>query len=438
MILRLLNEIANLIERPTPMRGTFDERYLKLPSEVLVAVMRKHQRYFPVYADDGQLMAYFIAVRNGDEKHLDVVVKGNEDVLEARFADAEFFYSNDVKHKLADFLPKLDTLTFQAELGSMLDKVKRLELLTPQIGIMLKLSEADMATAARAATLSKADLATNMVVEMTSLQGVMGGHYAQLSGEPEPVANAIRNQYFAVSRSKAGMALAIADRLDSLVGLFAAGLAPKGSNDPFALRRAALQLIENLDENGVDFDLGAGLDAAARKLPISCDVSVIDKVLDFIKGRLEGVLREKGHSIPVIKAICAAQGHNPYAAIQAAQVLSDATRQPDWMKMLEAYARCVRITRSQTEQFELQPEAFSLAAEQYLYAAYETAVSTADGTLTGFLTALREMVPTITHFFDNVLVMDENTAVRNNRLALLQHIANMTQNLADFSKLEGF
>ncbi|MCP5094267.1 MAG: glycine--tRNA ligase subunit beta [Chloroflexi bacterium] len=434
----LLNEVANLVERPTPMRGTFDERYLKLPSDVLVAVMRKHQRYFPVYDEDGQLMAYFIAVRNGNEKHLDVVVHGNEEVLKARFADAEFFYGNDVKTKLVDFLPKLDTLTFQAKLGSMLDKVHRLEQLTPTVGTMLNLSAADMATAARAAALSKADLATSMVVEMTSLQGVMGGHYAQLSGEPEPVANAIRNHYYAVSQSKAGMALAIADRLDSLMGLFAAELTPKGSNDPFALRRMALQLIENLSVNGVDFDLRAGLNAAAKHLPIPCDEAVIGKVLAFINGRLEGVLREKGYSIPVIKAICAAQGHNPYLAIQSADVLSEATRQPDWMKMLEAYARCVRITRSQTEQFTLQPTAFSLAAEQYLYTAYETAVSTTDGTLATFLTALREMVPTITHFFDNVLVMDENTAVRNNRLALLQHIANMTQNLADFSKLEGF
>jgi glycyl-tRNA synthetase len=436
--LDLLHEVANLVERPTPMRGTFDERYLQLPAEVLVAVMRKHQRYFPVYDDSGILIPFFIAVRNGDEKHLDVVVKGNEDVLQARFADAEFFYNKDIKRKLVDFLPKLDSLTFQAELGSMLDKVHRLEKLTPQIGEMIQLSAAEMETAVRAAALSKADLATSMVIEMTSLQGVMGGHYAQLNGESSAVANAIRDQYVAISGSKVGMALALADRLDSLVGLFAAGLAPKGSNDPFALRRAALQLIENLNHNKVDFDLRTGVKIAAMNLPIPCDNTILDAVLMFINGRLEGVLREKGYAIPVVKAICAAQGHNPYVAVQSADVLSEAMRQPDWIKMLDAYARCVRITRSQPEQFTLQPKAFLHTAEQTLYAAYETAVSTADGTLAGFLDALREMVPTITHFFDNVLVMDENTAVRQNRLALLQKIANMTNYLADFSELDGF
>ncbi|HID50623.1 MAG TPA: glycine--tRNA ligase subunit beta, partial [Anaerolineae bacterium] len=236
----LLREVANLVEKPTPLRGRFSQRYLKLPAAVLVAVMRKHQRYFPVYDGDGKLMPYFIAVRNGDEKHLDVVVSGNEHVIRARFSDAEFFYSKDIEQKLEDFLPRLDTLTFQAKLGSMLDKTHRLEKLTPQVAGMLDLSPEETAAASRAAALAKADLATNMVVEMTSLQGIMGGHYARMNGESEAVVTAIAEQYNAVSQTKPGLALALADRLDSLAGLFAAGLAPKGSNDPFALRRAAL------------------------------------------------------------------------------------------------------------------------------------------------------------------------------------------------------
>ncbi len=200
----LLDEVSNLVERPTPLRGQFEKAFLELPSEVLVAVMRKHQRYFPVYNEQGKLLPYFIAVRNGDEKHLDIVVDGNEHVIRARFADAAFFYKNDIKKRLPDFVADLDKLTFQAELGSMLDKTRRLEKLTPVVAGMLGLSEAETAVAARAAALAKADLATDMVVEMTSLQGVMGAHYARLSGEPDAVAEAIGEQYNAVSRSGAG------------------------------------------------------------------------------------------------------------------------------------------------------------------------------------------------------------------------------------------
>jgi glycyl-tRNA synthetase len=228
----LLDEVANLVERPTPLRGEFEERFLALPPEVLVAVMRKHQRYFPVYDGDGRLLPYFIAVRNGDEKHLNLVVEGNEHVIRARFADAEFFYNNDVKHSLADFLAGLATLTFQADLGSMLDKVRRLEQLVPLVAGMVGLTAEETAVAQRAATLAKADLATEMVVEMTSLQGVMGAHYARRSGEPEAVAAAIAEQYQSVSRTRPGLALALADRLDSLTGLFGAGLAPKAPTIP--------------------------------------------------------------------------------------------------------------------------------------------------------------------------------------------------------------
>ena len=208
-----------MVERPTPMRGQFEERFLALPAEVLVAVMRKHQRYFPVYGDDGKLLPYFIAVRNGDERHLDVVVDGNEQVIRARFADADFFYGKDSKRELPDFVADLGNLTFQADLGSMLDKTHRLEKLVPALAEMLGLDDEETAVAARAASLAKADLASSMVVEMTSLQGIMGGHYARKSGEPEAVAAAIAEQYNAVSQTKPGLALALADRLDSLAGL---------------------------------------------------------------------------------------------------------------------------------------------------------------------------------------------------------------------------
>lgn len=433
----LLDEVANLVERPTPLMGSFEERFLALPPMVLVAVMRKHQRYFPVYQGD-RLLPHFIAVRNGDEEHLDIVRNGNEHVIRARFADAAFFYEKDIQHPLSNFVPQLDKLTFQTELGSMLDKTRRLEKLTPVVAEMLALTGAERATAERAATLAKADLATSMVVEMTSLQGLMGGHYAQRSGEPQEVAVAIAEQYNSVSRTRPGMAIAVADRLDSLAGLFAAGLGPKGSNDPFALRRAALHLIENLTVNRQQFDLRTALDAAGALLPVSWNEERRAEALAFIGGRLEVVLREAGYPISVVRAVLAEQAQNPYAASLAASALLKATRDEAWEMLLNAYARCVRITRPLEEIYPLRPADLRLPEEQALLAALHEAEGAADGTVETFVASLREMEPSITRLFDAVLIMDEDTAVRENRLALLQRVANLARGVADLSVMEGF
>jgi glycyl-tRNA synthetase len=438
----LLDEVTNLVECPTVLCGRFEERFLDLPAAVLVAVMKKHQRYFPVYASDSddRLLPYFITVRNGDAVHLDTVTAGNEQVLRARFSDAEFFYRHDTQQDLAACVPQLATLTFQAKLGSMLDKVHRLEQLTPVVAQMLSLTPEQSATARRAAALSKADLATRMVVEMTALQGIMGGHYARRSGEPEAVALALAEQYNMVSTTRPGLALALADRLDSLLGLFAAGLAPRGSNDPFALRRAALGVIENLVANQASFDVRTALAAAAPLLPPVSDAmeETVTAVLTFINGRLEGLLREHGLPASVVRAVLAEQGHNPYLASQAAMALAEAIAAPDWPEVLASYSRCVRITRQLPEALVVRPEAFALPAEQRLWEAYQAAATAQDGTVPGLVAALRTMVPAITTFFIDVLVMDENLALRHNRLALLQHIASLPRGLADLSHLEGF
>jgi glycyl-tRNA synthetase len=434
----LLAEVANLVEQPTLLRGRFEERFLALPAEVLVAVMKKHQRYFPVYAPDGvNLLPYFITVRNGNAKHLDVIRDGNEHVIRARFADAEFFYKRDTQRKLTAFLPDLETLTFQADLGSMLDKVRRLEQLTPLVADMLGLNQDERVTAARAAALSKADLATQLVVEMTSLQGLIGGHYARLSGESEGVAAAIAEQYEAVSRTRPGLALALADRLDSLMGLFAAGLAPRGSNDPFALRRAAIQIIENLVANETEFDVRQALAATAQLLPLETPPNAVEEVLMFLDGRLETYLLEQEIRTSVVRAVIAEQGHNPYAASRAARALQQVVHDPSWPDLLDAYARCVRITRDQPF-FVLEGERLELSYEKELKAAYETAVETVNGTIPGLIAGLRILEPSISRFFENVLVMDEDEKVRQNRLALLQQIASITDGIADLSQLEGF
>ncbi|MCL4804568.1 MAG: glycine--tRNA ligase subunit beta [Anaerolineae bacterium] len=433
----LLDEVTNLVERPTPLLGAFEERFLALPPMVLVAVMRKHQRYFPLYKGD-KLLPFFIAVRNGDDQHLDMVRHGNEQVIRARFADAAFFYDKDIKHRLEEFVPRLSTLTFQTELGSLLDKTRRLEQLTPVVAGMLGLDASERATARRAAELAKADLATNMVVEMTSLQGKMGGHYALLSSESPEVAAAISGQYDAVSGTRPGMAVAIADRLDSLAGLFAAGLGPKGSNDPFALRRAALHLIENLTANRQNFDLRAGLDAAGALLPVAWSEQAREEVLAFIAGRLDVVLRDAGHPASVVKAVLAEQTHNPYAASKTAAALAAAIQAPDWEPLLDAYARCVRITRPLKESYALRPGDLRLPEETALATDLVAAEAAGDGTVQTFVASLRAMEPAITRLFDAVLIMDEDAAVRENRLALLQRVAGLARGVADLSALEGF
>ena len=436
----LLDEVTHLVERPTLFCGRFEARFLELPPEVLVAVMKKHQRYFPVYAEDGSLLPHFIGVRNGDAEHLETVIAGNEHVLRARFADAEYFYSKDIQQPLDHFQPRLLALTFQEKLGSMRGKVNRLERLTLQVAKLLGLSGSDTATATRAAALSKADLATHMVVEMTALQGTMGAHYARLSGESEDVAAALAEQYQQVTSTPAGLALVLADRCDSLLGLFAAGLAPRGSNDPFALRRAALGIIETLIANRTSCDLRRLLDLAAPLLPVSGDDATQEAVLQFIIGRLEGVLRDRGYPASVVKAVLAAQGHDPYAASQAAHELNDALAADDWPTLLAAYSRCVRITRPIAEPLTLHPDAFDLPAEQALCDACQSAANVLDGSasVARFVTALRELEPAITTFFLDVLVMDEDLARRHNRLALLQGVSGLPKDIADLSQLEGF
>ncbi len=436
----LLDEVTNLVERPTPLLGSFEERFLALPPMALVAVMRKHQRYFPIYQGE-RLLPYFVAVRNGDAEHLDIVRDGNEHVIRARFADAAFFYDKDIRCGLAEFVPALGKLTFQTALGSMLDKTRRLEQLVPVVAAMLGLSDAERATAGRAAALAKADLATSMVIEMTSLQGKMGGHYALRGGESAGVATAIAEQYDAVSSTRPALALAVADRLDSLAGLFAAGLGPKGSNDPFGLRRAALQLIENLTAHQQRFDLRAGLDAAGALLPVTWGDKPRAEALAFIAGRLEGVLREAGHPAGIVKAVVAENAQDPSAAWLAAAALAEATRSPDWPAVLNAYARCVRITRPLPQRYTLRPDDLAVAEERALLDALlaaEAQRSAAGGSVETFVASLRGMEPAITRLFEDVLIMDKDPAVRENRLALLQRVAGLAAGVADLSGLEGF
>ncbi len=432
----LLNEVANLVEMPTAVMGGFNEEFLQLPRDVLISVMKKHQRYFPVQKN-GKLLAHFVAIRNGDDIGVDTVREGNEHVLGARFADANFFVREDVKLKLEEYRPQLSTLTFHTKLGSMLDKSERIEKLVNELIPMLKLEKDEAIFARRAAHLAKADLATQMVTEMTSLQGIIGGEYALRSGEQKDVANAIGEQYQTVPQTKIGLAVALADRIDSLVGLFGAGLAPTGAKDPFGLRRAAIGVVQPLIEHNIDFDLADAVKKSAKTQPIKVDDEVQTQILEFISGRLSVVLKEN-YKHDVVEAVLAEQSANPAASAEAVKQLSTWVKRDDWSSILPAFARCVRITRDQKQTFKVDEKLLTDKEEKDLFAAFEKTVNRPPSTVNEFLEIIVKLTPSINAFFDKVLVMAEDKKVKENRLGLLQKISSLSNGIADLSKLEGF
>lgn len=438
----LLQEVTHLVERPFAILGNFDPQFLSLPRAVLISVMRKHQRYFPVLPADEKadgLLPYFVLICNGDRENSELVRAGNEHVLAARFTDAAYFVREDRKHKLEEFRPRLSQLTFQARLGSMLEKSERILHLTPQIASMLSLSDQEQAWAERAAFLAKADLVTQMVTEMTSLQGIMGREYALHSGEAPQVAEAIGEQYQIVPRTRPGLALALADRLDSLCGLFAVGLMPTGNKDPFALRRAALGVVQPLLEYDLDFDLRQAIDLAAALQPVTVNGQVRQQVLEFLVGRLRVLLQEEGYRYDVIEAILTEQGWNPAAARRAVRDLQAWVGRPDWSQTLPAYARCVRILRTTEEKPSAVDEKHLVEPEEKaLYQAILATVEHQPSTVNEFLETVIRLTPAINAFFDKVLVMAEDPHLRLNRLALVKRIADLGRGLADLSKLEGF
>jgi glycyl-tRNA synthetase len=447
----LLAEIANLIERPTAVRGSFDAKYLTLPRDVLVTTMRDKQRYFAVEDGDGKLLPYFITVRNGDGEHLDSVRKGNEHVLTARFSDANFFYSEDIRKPLDGYLPRLATLTFHEQLGSMLDKTHRVEKLVAPVGTLLGTASGDLQTAAKAATLFKADLATKLVVEMTSLQGKMGREYAKLSGESDVVTTAIYEHWLPrgadddLPVTPAGIILALSDRLDSLVGLFAVGLAPKSTADPYGLRRAALGIVQILSHHKIDLNLAEAVVITGKAQPIAVSPETRAQVLEFISGRLRSWLGDQGWPTDVVHAVLAALPNNPYRALLNVRQLAEWVETDNWMSVLDSFARCVRITRGDTAQYAVDESLFQQQEERDLFLAYKQASAqlSADSDVDTFLSAFAPMVPVVSRFFGEepgkgVLVNTEDAAIRQNRIGLLQAISAMQNGRVDLSLLAGF
>jgi glycyl-tRNA synthetase len=441
----LLDEVTNLVEKPTALRGQFDESYLDLPEQVLISVMKTHQRCFPV-EKDGKLLPFFIAIRNGGNQHLDIVVQGNEHVIQARFADAAYFVDRDLEQPLESFLPRLATMTFQTELGSMLDKVARIEQITATLADQMGLTSTEKEHALRTAHLSKADLTTQMVVEMTSLQGEMGREYAHRSGEPAEVAEGIFEHQlprFAgdrVPQTTSGYIVGLADRLDTLMGLFAVGIKPTGAKDPYAMRRTAIGLVQMLVDREIHFDLRAGLEQAASVLPSDVPDTAQEACLEFIITRHQAQLLNEGHAYDVVEAVLLEQGQNPFGVKLGVHALEKWIMRDNWLDILHAFARCARITRGEHRSLPLNPELLKEPESQKLYDSLIKAegMPRESGSVDDVLNAFMPMVPVINTFFDKVLVMTEDQTLRRNRLGLLQRVVALTEGVMDLSRLEGF
>ncbi len=347
----------------------------------------------------------------------------------------------DLKLKLEEYRPKLAGLTFHTKLGSMLDKSERMGKLVNDLIPMLKLENDEAIFARRAAHLAKADLVTQMVTEMTSLQGIIGREYALRSGEQQDVAAAIGEQYQTVPQTRIGLAIALADRLDSLVGLFAAGLTPSGAKDPFGLRRAAIGIVQPLIEHDVDFDLAEAAKKSAALQPIEAIDETQKQILDFIAGRLSVALKDMGYKYDVVDAVLAEQSNNPAASARAVKQLQAWVGRGDWSTILPGYARCVRIIRAAgvvSERLSVISDQLLEAEEKRLHEEIKKNVKTQPASVDEFLNRIVALIPFINAFFDKVLVMAEDEKVRQNRLALVGQIAGLSKGIADLGKLEGF
>ena len=443
----LLEEVLYLVEYPTALCGKFDEKYLALPAEAVITPMRDHQRYFPVLKD-GQLLPLFITIRNGGKEHLETVQHGNERVLRARLEDAQFFFDEDRKKTLEQHGEKLKTVVFQDGLGTIYDKALRLEVLAGYIADAIGANEQDKKDAVRAAKLAKADLVTGMVTEFTELQGVLGREYALLDGETKAVAQAIDEHYmprFAGDRqpaSVAGRIVSLADKIDTIVGTFSRGLIPTGSQDPFALRRQALGIVNMLKEAQYHISLSQLVAKAMELLKIADagqQVKLQKDVADFMKLRLKNVLADAGIRYDVVDAVFVTVD-DIYGVFLRAQAVNEAVKQ-DMEKTIQAFVRTGNIARK-AEDVQAAVEAGLLAeqVEKDLCKAYEAVASKVEKEVAaqdyaGAIATLSQLAAPIDAFFDGVMVMDKDEKIKNNRLGLLKLVDNLICQVADFSKI---
>jgi len=442
----LLEEVTNLVEYPTALFGAFDEAYLELPEEVLITTMKEHQRYFPV-KKDGTLLHYFVTVRNGNAAHIENVARGNEKVIRARLADAQFFYEEDKKADIDAQAARLDKIVFHEKLGTTGEKVRRVR------GMALQLAErfnADKAKVERAGTIYKFDLVSQMVYEFTELQGMMGERYANMKGEDAEVAAAIREHYlprFAGDESPGtptGTVLAVLDKMDSVAGFFGVGMIPSGSADPYALRRQAQGIVQILSDRQIEMTLSELIDfvvSAQLKAGLyQADAETVKAAMeDFFNQRLKFRLSEKGYRHDVIEAAL-----EPKLTVEAnekrAAMLEQATQQPTFKKTVEQLSRVLNISKKAEAVVAVNPALFENDAERDLHEQIEQLIPKVEAAVQASdydeaIQVLESSVPAITAYFDGTMIMADDEAVRTNRLSEMKRFATAIEQVARFNAL---
>ncbi|NPV90252.1 MAG: glycine--tRNA ligase subunit beta [Firmicutes bacterium] len=448
----LLEEVTFLLEYPTALCGRIEDQFMVLPDRVIMTPMREHQRYFPVLDSAGKLLPKFITVRNGTAEHLDIVRVGNEKVLRPRLSDARFFLEEDLKQPLVDLVPKLEKIVFLEDLGMMSDKVRRIREITGRLADYLGWDEGERRDADRAALLCKADLVTKMVYEFPELQGYMGMEYAGRNGEKPVVAQAIKEHYqprFSgdeLPESRPGVVVSIADKMDSLVGCIAAGIKPTGSQDPYALRRQALGICHLLLENGIELALDEliglvydrYLELPEVKLKLKRE-AVIAEVMDFIQQRLRNLLLERGITYDVADAALAAGCQVVPDLFRRAEAISRFRERGEFDDLITAYTRANNLSKF-SESDTVDPAVFVEAVEKKLLTVLQQVEAEmprllAEKKVEDAMLCLAQLREPVGEFFDGVMVMVEDAAVKANRLAMLKRIARLGQLIADFSRI---
>ncbi|MFS2221533.1 glycine--tRNA ligase subunit beta [Pantoea sp. B65] len=443
----LLEEVTSLVEWPVVLTATFEEKFLAVPAEALVYTMKGDQKYFPVYDDHGKLLPHFIFVTNIESKDPQQIISGNEKVVRPRLADAEFFFNSDRKKRLEDHLPRLETVLFQKQLGTLRDKTDRIQALAGWIAAQ---TGADVNHATRAGLLSKCDLMTNMVFEFTDTQGVMGMHYARHDGEAEDVAVALNEQYqprYAgddLPSNPVACALAIADKMDTLAGIFGIGQHPKGDKDPFALRRAALGVLRIIVEKNLSLDLQTLTEEAVRLYGSKLtNGQVVDDVIDFMLGRFRSWYQEEGHSIDTLQAVLARRPTRPADFDARMKAVSHFRSLPEAAALAAANKRVSNILAKSTETLNDSVQASLLKEnEEIQLATFVTALTSklqpffAEGRYQDALIELAQLRESVDNFFDKVMVNADDQAVRINRLTLLAKLRELFLQVADISLLQ--
>ncbi|MDH4161147.1 MAG: glycine--tRNA ligase subunit beta [Nitrospirota bacterium] len=441
----LVDEVANLVEYPVPVMGTFSKDFLRVPKEVLITAMREHQRYFSVVDNRGELLPCFITISNTRAEDMEVVRAGNERVLTARLSDAAYFFDHDIQVKLADRVEGLKKVTYQEKLGSVHDKIDRVKKLSIYVA---GLFGADANAAERAAHLSKADLTTGVVGEFPKLQGVMGRHYALLTGESPLVADAIAEHYMprfagdSLPKTAEGMCVGIADRIDTITGCFSAGLIPSGSEDPYGLRRQSIAILAMLFHKGRGMSLSGLVNEACSAYGLKSGEAkkISADVLDFLRQRLAGILTGEGFRADVVDAALLVNFDDPLIAKEKVKAIDAWRASEDYQPLVTALKRAGNIVPREFGG-KVKESLLTEDAEKALFSAFqEIRDRVKDKTekldFRGALADIASLRKQVDGFFDKVMVMDKDEAVKNNRLALLAAITGLFYGIADFSRLE--